>query len=79
MNKEIMNLVNYYCDTLLLGYTEENWTRASRYLQQLSGLIDLKSYTILGDLMSEMYAEPISKKVTTAKKFITKQLQQMSS
>jgi len=53
-----LELLGYYQETLCMGFSEENWTRATRILNDMSYNIDLATRHELGSLMSTAFSDP---------------------
>ena len=56
-SREVMKLIGLYSDTVKLGFSEENWTMATRILNDLSYMIPLSMKSDLGDIMSYAYVD----------------------
>ena len=56
-SREVMKLIGLYSDTVKLGFSEENWTMATRILNDLSYMIPLSMKSDLGDIMSHAYVD----------------------
>lgn len=56
-SREVLKLIGLYSDTVKLGFSDENWTMATRILNDLSYMIPLDMKSDLGDIMSYAYVD----------------------
>lgn len=54
-SEKTLELLGIYQECLCMGYTDENWTRASRILKDMSRHVDLQTRHELGNIMSAAY------------------------
>ena len=54
-SREVLRLIGLYSDTVKLGFSDENWTMATRILNDLSYMIPLSMKSDLGDILSYAY------------------------
>lgn len=57
-SEKALELLGLYQETLCMGYSEENWVRATRILNDMSRHISLEARHELGSLMSVAYTDP---------------------
>jgi hypothetical protein len=53
--RSLMSKANELKDTLCLGFSNENWARASKIIREVEPLADLTLIRAFGDMMSEAY------------------------
>jgi len=54
-NPHLVRMVTNFGDIMKLGYSEENWTEASRLLKDISLTVSQETMSELGSLWSESY------------------------
>lgn len=54
-NPHLVRMVANFGDIMKLGYSEENWTEASRLLKDISLTVSQETMSELGSLWSESY------------------------
>lgn len=64
-NPNVVKMINYFGDILKLGYTDENWTEASRVLRDISVNVSQNTMGQLGTLWTEAYVNSDSVHVDT--------------
>ena len=57
-SERALELLGYYQETLCMGYSEENWTTASRILRDIGYHVDLETHREIGSLMTDAYVNP---------------------
>ncbi len=70
-----LELLGLYQETLCLGFSDENWTRATRILNDMSRHVDLETRHELGSVMALAYSDPTIQNVIVICERIANKLQ----
>lgn len=72
--KSAVKMISAFQEILSLGFSEENWTRASWILLDLSPHCEKRHLDALGDLMAETYVTPSFSKIQKTCESISDQI-----
>lgn len=69
-NRLLTSMVHKFGDTLCLGYSPENWAKATDIIRDVDFLVDADISRAFGDMMAEAYTHLSFERVENSKKRI---------